>query len=250
MRLAAGDVLRHQPGMRRWPRSTAASAADRAACGSGRPTGACSGSLLCSSPAGKSMPLDPAASKRNHLRRVVQKGIAEMAASRLPPSSAALRVFVTVARLGSTARAARAVNLTQSAVSKQVQTLEQHLGDGPVRAQPARAEADRVRRDLPPLCRGGAGADGARRRAAGPARRAGAADPPAHGRHRRRALADGALPGLRRRPSRHRRAVHQLCQRERDRGARHRDRPRHAALAGRRRITCSAATSRWSPPPR
>jgi DNA-binding transcriptional LysR family regulator len=46
-----------------------------------------------------------------------------MAASRLPPSSAALRAFVTVARLGSTARAARAVNLTPSAVSKQVQAL-------------------------------------------------------------------------------------------------------------------------------
>lgn len=46
----------------------------------------------------------------------------------MPPSSAALRAFVTVARLGSTARAATAVNLTQSAVSKQVQALEEHLG--------------------------------------------------------------------------------------------------------------------------
>lgn len=51
-----------------------------------------------------------------------------MAAGRPPPSSAALRAFATVARLGSTARAASAVNLTQSAVSKQVQALEQHLG--------------------------------------------------------------------------------------------------------------------------
>jgi DNA-binding transcriptional LysR family regulator len=51
-----------------------------------------------------------------------------MAGSALPPSSAALRVFTAVARLGSTARAALVVNLTQSAVSKQVQTLEQHLG--------------------------------------------------------------------------------------------------------------------------
>jgi LysR family glycine cleavage system transcriptional activator len=51
-----------------------------------------------------------------------------MAANRLPPSSAALRAYVTVAKLGSTARAAEAVNLTQSAVSKQVQALEQHLG--------------------------------------------------------------------------------------------------------------------------
>jgi LysR family glycine cleavage system transcriptional activator len=51
-----------------------------------------------------------------------------MAANRLPPSSVALRAFVTVARLGSTARAASVVNLTQSAVSKQVQALEEHLG--------------------------------------------------------------------------------------------------------------------------
>ena len=51
-----------------------------------------------------------------------------MAANRLPPSSVALRAVVTVARLGSTARAASVVNLTQSAVSKQVQALEEHLG--------------------------------------------------------------------------------------------------------------------------
>ena len=49
-------------------------------------------------------------------------------ASRLPPSSTAMRAFVTVARLGSTARAAGAVNLTQSAVSKQILSLEHHLG--------------------------------------------------------------------------------------------------------------------------
>lgn len=51
-----------------------------------------------------------------------------MAASRPPPSAAALRAFATVARLGSTARAALAVNLTQSAVSKQILSLEHHLG--------------------------------------------------------------------------------------------------------------------------
>jgi len=39
-----------------------------------------------------------------------------------------MRAFVTVARLGSTARAAGAVNLTQSAVSKQILSLEHHLG--------------------------------------------------------------------------------------------------------------------------
>jgi len=51
-----------------------------------------------------------------------------MAAGRPPPSSTALRAFTTVARLGSTARAAQAVNLTQSAVSKQILSLEHHLG--------------------------------------------------------------------------------------------------------------------------
>lgn len=51
-----------------------------------------------------------------------------MAAGRPPPSSTALRAFATVARLGSTARAAVEVNLTQSAVSKQILSLEQHLG--------------------------------------------------------------------------------------------------------------------------
>jgi DNA-binding transcriptional LysR family regulator len=51
-----------------------------------------------------------------------------MAAGRPPPSSIALRAFATVARLGSTARAAAEVNLTQSAVSKQVLALEHHLG--------------------------------------------------------------------------------------------------------------------------
>lgn len=51
-----------------------------------------------------------------------------MAGNRPPPSSTALRAFTTVARLGSTARAAHLVNLTQSAVSKQVLALEHHLG--------------------------------------------------------------------------------------------------------------------------
>lgn len=51
-----------------------------------------------------------------------------MAAGRAPPSSSALRAFATVARLGSTARAASEVNLTQSAVSKQILALEHHLG--------------------------------------------------------------------------------------------------------------------------
>lgn len=50
-----------------------------------------------------------------------------MAGSRLPPSTTALRVFLAVAEHGSTARAAIAVNLTQSAVSKQIQALEEHL---------------------------------------------------------------------------------------------------------------------------
>ncbi|WP_353183011.1 LysR family transcriptional regulator [Bosea sp. (in: a-proteobacteria)] len=49
-------------------------------------------------------------------------------APRLPPSSTSVRAFVTVARLGSTARAAGVVNLTQSAVSKQILSLEHHLG--------------------------------------------------------------------------------------------------------------------------
>lgn len=44
------------------------------------------------------------------------------------PSIASLRVFASVARLGSTTRAAEAVHLTQSAVSKQVQLLEENLG--------------------------------------------------------------------------------------------------------------------------
>lgn len=51
-----------------------------------------------------------------------------MAAGRPPPSTTALRAFATVARLGSTARAAAEVNLTQSAVSKQILSLEHHLG--------------------------------------------------------------------------------------------------------------------------
>jgi LysR family transcriptional regulator, glycine cleavage system transcriptional activator len=44
------------------------------------------------------------------------------------PSTASLRVFASVARLGSTTRAADDVHLTQSAVSKQVQLLEDNLG--------------------------------------------------------------------------------------------------------------------------
>ncbi|WP_332682080.1 LysR family transcriptional regulator [Bosea sp. (in: a-proteobacteria)] len=51
-----------------------------------------------------------------------------MAGRNLPPSTTALRVFLAVARLGSTAKAASAVHLTQSAVSKQIQALEEHLG--------------------------------------------------------------------------------------------------------------------------
>ena len=43
-------------------------------------------------------------------------------------SLANLRVFVTVARLGSFTRAAEHINLTQSAVSKQVAALEDALG--------------------------------------------------------------------------------------------------------------------------
>jgi LysR family transcriptional regulator, glycine cleavage system transcriptional activator len=45
-----------------------------------------------------------------------------------PPSTSALRVFLTVARLGSTARASEVVHVTQSAVSKQIQALESQLG--------------------------------------------------------------------------------------------------------------------------
>ncbi len=44
------------------------------------------------------------------------------------PSTASLRIFASVARLGSTSRAADDVHLTQSAVSKQVQLLEETLG--------------------------------------------------------------------------------------------------------------------------
>ncbi len=44
------------------------------------------------------------------------------------PSIASLRVFASVTQLGSTTRAAAQVHLTQSAVSKQVQLLEEHLG--------------------------------------------------------------------------------------------------------------------------
>jgi DNA-binding transcriptional LysR family regulator len=51
-----------------------------------------------------------------------------LASRNLPPSTTALRVFLAVARLGSTARAAGEVHLTQSAVSKQIQALEDHLG--------------------------------------------------------------------------------------------------------------------------
>lgn len=46
----------------------------------------------------------------------------------MPPPLAAIRAYLAVARYGSTARAAEAVHLTQSAVSKQVRTLEAHLG--------------------------------------------------------------------------------------------------------------------------
>lgn len=45
----------------------------------------------------------------------------------LPPVSS-VRAYLAVARLGSTARAAEAVHLTQSAVSKQVRLLESFLG--------------------------------------------------------------------------------------------------------------------------
>jgi LysR family transcriptional regulator, glycine cleavage system transcriptional activator len=44
------------------------------------------------------------------------------------PSTTALRVFLAAAAEGSTSRAAERVNLTQSAVSKQLLTLEAHVG--------------------------------------------------------------------------------------------------------------------------
>jgi LysR family transcriptional regulator, glycine cleavage system transcriptional activator len=44
-----------------------------------------------------------------------------------PPATQSLRTFLAVARAGSTSKAARIVHLTQSAVSKQVQTLEESL---------------------------------------------------------------------------------------------------------------------------
>jgi LysR family glycine cleavage system transcriptional activator len=46
------------------------------------------------------------------------------------PSTTALRIFLEVARCGSTARAASEVNLTQSAVSKQILALEAQIGTG------------------------------------------------------------------------------------------------------------------------
>jgi LysR family transcriptional regulator, glycine cleavage system transcriptional activator len=51
-----------------------------------------------------------------------------MSADSKLPSAVSLRVFMAVARLGATTRAAKEVSLTQSAVSKQVQLLEEHLG--------------------------------------------------------------------------------------------------------------------------
>lgn len=48
-------------------------------------------------------------------------------ASRLPPLNA-LRVFDAVSRLGSLTRAAEALRITQSAVSRQIALLEDHLG--------------------------------------------------------------------------------------------------------------------------
>lgn len=45
-----------------------------------------------------------------------------------PPSTGSLRAFVAVASAGSTLRAAAALNLTQSAVSKQIRLLERELG--------------------------------------------------------------------------------------------------------------------------
>jgi LysR family glycine cleavage system transcriptional activator len=50
-----------------------------------------------------------------------------MTASRLPPTSA-LKAFVVTAQSGSFTRAARDLNLTQSAVSQAVRSLEDHLG--------------------------------------------------------------------------------------------------------------------------
>ncbi len=64
-----------------------------------------------------------------------------MAGRNLPPSTTALRVFLAVARLGSTARAAAAVHLTQSAVSKQIQALEEHLGIALFERSPAGLKA-------------------------------------------------------------------------------------------------------------
>ncbi len=74
------------------------------------------------------MALDPAASKRNDLRQGSRKRNSSLSGSRHPPSTTALRIFLAVARLGATAKAAAAVHLTQSAVSKQIQALEEHLG--------------------------------------------------------------------------------------------------------------------------
>lgn len=64
-----------------------------------------------------------------------------MAGRNLPPSTTALRVFLAVARLGSTAKAAKAVHLTQSAVSKQIQALEEHLGTALFERSPAGLKA-------------------------------------------------------------------------------------------------------------
>jgi LysR family transcriptional regulator, glycine cleavage system transcriptional activator len=75
----------------------------------------------------QSFALDGVACKRNDFTMVVEKGISMRAETRLP-SMGSLRVFASVAQLGSTTRAAAKVNLTQSAVSKQVQLLEEHLG--------------------------------------------------------------------------------------------------------------------------
>ena len=67
-----------------------------------------------------------------------------MAGRNLPPSTTALRVFLAVARLGSTAKAAGEVHLTQSAVSKQIQALEDHLGTELFERSPADREAARA----------------------------------------------------------------------------------------------------------
>jgi DNA-binding transcriptional LysR family regulator len=64
-----------------------------------------------------------------------------LASPNLPPSTTALRVFLAVARLGSTAKAASAVHLTQSAVSKQIQALEEHLGIALFERSPAGLKA-------------------------------------------------------------------------------------------------------------